>query len=207
MLWIGITGPMGSGKSTVAKILRERGYDVIDADQVVGQVLGPGGAAERQIIAAFGPAVARAEGGLDRRRLAAEVFGKPDKLKQLEAIIHPRVRDRVAEARTELRDAGRTVAFYDVPLLFEKNMAAQFDHVLVTSSAPPIRLARAMARTGLTAAEIEARWANQMSAEEKEARATAVIRNDGDEVDLARAVDQALARLGVPPPPVPNRIR
>ena len=183
---------MGSGKSAVAQILRGQGHDVIDADHVVGQVLGPGQPAVAEITAAFGPGVLAADGALDRRKLAAEVFGRPEKLATLEGIIHPRVRDAVTSARAKLVARGRTLAFYDVPLLFEKKMEAQFDHILVVSAPREVRLARAIKRTGLTAAEIEARWAHQLPPEDKEARASAVIVNDGD---LAVLLDRTRAAL------------
>ena len=191
---------MGSGKSTVARALRDLGYVVLDADAVVGLVLGRGEAAVNEIRAAFGDAVMAADGSLNRRALAARVFDRPDQLAILEAIIHPRVRERVARERARLEADGQPVAFYDVPLLFEKNMQAQFDSILVVRAPRELRLARAMARTGLTAAEIEARWANQMAPEEKEARASAIIPNDGDEVHLRRAVGAVLDDLGVPRP-------
>lgn len=198
MLWIGITGPMGSGKSAVGQTLRDLGYDVLDADRVVGEVLTPGGSAEREVVAAFGPAVTRPGGGLDRRALAGAVFSDAGRLGRLEGILHPRVRVEIATKRRELEAAGRAVAFYDVPLLFEKKMESEFDHVLVVSTASEIRLARAMARTGLTQGEVEARWARQLPPEYKESRASAVIRNDGDLKDLETAVKHALTQLHIP---------
>jgi len=189
---------MGSGKSTVARILIDRGYDVLDADRVVGQVLGRGEPAVEEIARALGDDLLGADGTLDRRGLAARVFGNPERLARLESIVHPRVRARVAEARAEMKSAGRAVAFYDVPLLFEKKMEADFDFILVVSAPRAVRLARAMARTGLSEAEIEARWANQLSPEYKEARASAVIHNDGGEPELRARTLDALERLKIP---------
>ena len=193
---------MGSGKSTVSRVLRDEGFDVLDADQVVQQVLSPGGAAEREILSAFGGAgVVGADGGLDRRALGRVVFGDAERLAKLEAILHPRVRDLVTERRRALERDGKAVAFYDVPLLFEKKMESQFDHILVVSTARDLRLARVTARTGLSAAEVEARWASQLPPEYKEARASAVIANDGDLAELRVGVRTALTALRLPTSP------
>ncbi|MBX3021729.1 MAG: dephospho-CoA kinase [Bdellovibrionales bacterium] len=197
MKWIGITGSMGSGKSTVSEILRRRGLKVLDADQVVRTVLSPGGEAETEVYKTFGEGVRGVDGTLDRRKLGVVVFGNPAKLEQLEWIIHPRVRAEVASQRAALEAAGEEAAFYDVPLLYEKRMEDQFDAVIVVSASPAVRLQRLQKRTGLTVAEIEERWSHQLPAQLKESRADAVVKNNGSLEDLEREVSSALNHLGI----------
>ena len=197
MLWIGITGPMGSGKSTVAHRLRQMGFEVLDADEVARRVLGPGTAGEVEVIQTFGQQLRGEDGRLDRRALGRLVFNDKEKLDRLEGIIHPLIRDEVAEARRKLAARGVAVAFYDVPLLFEKNMQAQFDHVLVVSAEKKLRDERVKIRSQLSAAEIEERNARHLPPEVKEAAASAVIRNNGTAAELELEIKRALIKIGV----------
>ncbi len=199
MIWIGITGPMGGGKSSVANLLRARGFPVIDADAVAHELMTCNGLATADIIKTFGESVRAVDGSIDRRALGNEVFGHGDRLALLENILHPRVRERVAQLRSSFSAAGAKVGFYDVPLLFEKNMQSQFDAILVVSAKPEVRMRRLVARTGLTESEIEKRWKSQLSADYKESHATIVVRNDGDWKTLEVAVDVALRALGLSP--------
>src|SRR5262249_26386885 len=154
MLWVGVTGPMGSGKSTVGQGLSKMGYPVLDADEVVRSLLnGTTPAArelQKQIVSTFGQPVALPDGGIDRPALGRLVFVDSGQREALEKLIHPRVKAEVARRRAELATQGTAVAFYDVPLLFETKMEAQFDHILVVSARPEIRLQRACQRTGLS---------------------------------------------------------
>lgn len=200
MLWIGITGAMGSGKTAVSEELRRQGYAVLDADAVVRSVLSPGSEAVKEIAQTFGGAMVGSDGNLDRQALGRVVFGDPVKLEKLEWIIHPRVRQEVARERERLEKAGAPAAFYDVPLLFEKKMEDQFDYVVTVSATPALRLKRLQARTGLSVQEIEARWNAQLPAQYKEANADHVIKNNGSLEDLAEEVRLCLKRLKVPPP-------
>lgn len=200
MLWIGVTGPIGGGKSTVAALLKAAGYPVIDADEIVHRLMGPGGAAERPVFETFGWELKNAQGFLDRRALGQVVFEDPAKLDLLESILHPLVRREVANERERLERLGHTAAFYDVPLLFEKNMADFFDHILVVSASEPVRRERFKARTRLTDEEFNARSLRQLPAAEKEARADVLIRNEGTRADLRENLDKALQSMGVPDP-------
>jgi dephospho-CoA kinase len=202
MLWVGITGSMGSGKSAIADILRARGYSVLDADQIVHQVLGRDRDVVSEISKTFGQDIEGSDGAIDRRRLGQKVFGDTQKLAQLEAILHPKVRQWVATERHRLKSSGVAVAFYDVPLLFEKQMESQFDHILVVSSQEAIRMQRLQARTGLSETELRERWAKQLPPELKEQKASQVVRNDGDLKALERALDKALEALKIPLQPV-----
>ncbi len=197
MQWIGITGPMGGGKSTVAELLRQAGLAVLDADQIVHQLLSPGGKAEAQVLATFGESLRNSQGALDRKALGQLVFGDASRLAQLESILHPLVREHVATERQRLEKAGASVAFYDVPLLYEKSMQGQFDLVLVVSADEAIRRTRVQKRSHLTDSEFDARMYRQISAEQKEKMADVLIRNDGDLNALKQALRAALSKLGI----------
>ena len=191
---------MGSGKSTVSACLRELGFSVFDADEIVHTVLSPGSAGEREVFGLFGEAPGVRDpltGTLDRRALGRVVFGNPRKLDELERLLHPRVREEVARLKAKAANAGASAAFYDVPLLFEKNMQAQFDFVLVVSAPAASRLSRLMARSGLSSPEIEERWSRQLPPEYKEARASYVVLNTGNLEDLKAAILAALRHLRV----------
>lgn len=191
---LGLTGSIGAGKSTVAGLLRERGLTVLDADEQAREVTrDPAVLAE--IGAAF-PGVVRG-GVLDRAALAAVAFGDPTRLARLNAITHPRVRARMLaleEAAAARREAWTV---QDVPLLFEGGLEAQMDAVLLVDAPLEVRVERVTARSGLSAEEVRARDARQMSAAEKRGRATLVLDNTGDLAALEAQVDAALARLGI----------
>ena len=192
---------MGSGKSTVGHLLRQMGFAVLDADQVARKVLSPGSAAESEVFKTFGQQLKDAHGHLDRRALGRLVFGDPDRLEKLEGLIHPHVRAEVSSERARLAAAGHQVAFYDVPLLFEKNMRDQFDHVLVISTDKNLRDQRLKVRSQLSEEEIEERTSRHLPAALKEAAASAVICNSGSVEDLNREVRQVLLKLSIRLPP------
>lgn len=192
---LGLTGSIGAGKSTVAGLLRERGLTVLDADEQAREVTRDS-AVLAEIGAAF-PGVVR-EGQLDRAALAAVVFGDPGRLAVLGAITHPGVRTRMLALEAAAAVRGEEWIVQDVPLLFEGGLDAQMDAVLVVDAPPEVRVARVVARSGLSPEEVLARDARQMPAGEKRRRATAVLDNSGDLVALEAQVDAALARLGIP---------
>ncbi len=191
---------MGSGKSTVAHLLRQMGFEVLDADAVARKVLGPGTAGEREVLRTFGGQLQKRGGRLDRRALGRLVFGDRVKLAKLEAIIHPLVRAEVTEHKNRLAARAVPAAFYDVPLLFEKNMRDQFDLVLVVSAAMDQRVTRLKTRSQLTDEEIEERTAHHLPAEVKEAAASAVIRNDAGLPELEVNLRRVLLALKIPQP-------
>jgi dephospho-CoA kinase len=191
---------MGSGKSSVGECLRAVGYEVLDADVVARTVLGPGTVAEAAALATFGEVARGSDGHIDRHALGRLVFSDPAALARLEGLIHPHVRATVAARRAELEARGARAAFYDVPLLFEKKMEADFDAILVVSAPEPLRLERVQRRTGLSVAEIEERWRRQLPPEFKEARASFVVVNDSDLPVLRSRVEEALRHLGLPSP-------
>ncbi|BDP41256.1 dephospho-CoA kinase [Deinococcus aetherius] len=194
LLRLGLTGSIGAGKSTVAALLRARGLTVLDADEQARLVtLEPEVLAE--IEAAF-PGVVR-EGVLDRAALAGLVFGDPERLTRLNAIVHPRVRTRMVALEEAAAARGEAWVVQDVPLLFEGGLERQMDGVLVVDAPLETRVARVVARSGLTREEVLARDARQMPGEEKRRRATAVLDNGGSPEALEAQLDAALGRLGV----------
>lgn len=188
---------MAAGKSTVAKILVQRGFPVCDADEINHEFLDPkklGSIAVGEIVQTFGQGVLGLDGTVDRSLLAKAVFGT-SKLQDLEKILHPKIRAEVQRRRSQWASEGRALAFYDVPLLFEKNMERDFDGVLVVTTSPEIQFSRLKERNSWTDAEIAKRLSHQLPLQEKERRGTWVIRNNGTRTELEREVDRALALI------------
>ncbi len=178
MLWIGLTGGIASGKSTAAKIFYQLGFPVVDADQIAKQVVALGTPGLAQIVKSFGPGILKPNQSLDRKKLAALVFSDPNNLSQLEAIIHPLVKQSTLEARTKEEKKGAAMVFYDIPLLFEKQMQDEFDYIIVISCSEAEQKARLKARDGMSEQEITERLKNQISLSEKEKQADFVVRNE-----------------------------
>lgn len=193
MKWIGLTGGLGTGKSTVADILRRRGYPVIDADQIAKEVVAPGTSGLRSVLAELGADLLKPDGSLDRGKLAQQVFSDREKLEKLETIIHPLVQDRVREIRKALQAQGFQKAFYDVPLLFEKNLSG-FDEILVVTSDPVHQRERLRARNGWSDEEITRRTAAQWPMDRKVTSADHVIKNDAGLSELEKEVDAYLSK-------------
>ena len=187
MLRIGLTGGIGSGKSTVSALLAARGAVIVDADRIAREVVEPGTPGLARIVEAFGEGVLAPDGSLDRAALAAVVFAEPEARRQLDGIVHPLVRARAAElARAAPPDA---VVVNDVPLLVETGQASSYDLVLVVQADPAIRVSRLVQR-GLTAEDARARMEAQASDEERRAVADVVLDNSGTPEDLAEQVDR-----------------
>lgn len=199
MRWIGLTGGIASGKSTVSRILRERGFPVVDADKLARLAVQTGTPGFNEVVRVFGPDVVGPDGELDRKKIGQLVFADPSLLAKLESIVHPRVRELAQAERERLSGEGHEAAFYDVPLLFEKKMQNIFDRVIAVVCDPAVQIERLKVRDGLTQEEAERRLAAQMPIEEKAKLADEVIRNDGTIEDLEKSVDEVLNRLGISP--------
>jgi dephospho-CoA kinase len=184
-VYLGLSGGIGSGKSTVAKILTDLGAVVIDADVIAREVLEPGQVGYENTILTFGESVLSESGSIDRKKLAEMVFQNPDQLAKLEAIIHPAVIDRVAQIRESLPETSTVV--YDTPLMFEKQLQGQFDKVLIVSADIELRRSRLLER-GLELNDINARMANQATDEQRESIADFVIQNNGSLAQLQEQV-------------------
>lgn len=176
--WLGLTGGIGSGKSTVAGLLRELGAWVIDSDAVAHQLTAPGGAAIPAIAEHFGATAIDARGALDRAHMRERVFADPDARKALEAILHPMI-GMATQAEANRAPAGAPIVF-DVPLLVEsRHWAGRVERVLVVDCAEATQVQRVMQRNGWTAEAVERVIAQQASRSARRAVADAVIYNDG----------------------------
>lgn len=197
---IGLTGGIGSGKSTVARMLRELGVPVIDADQLARDVVAPGQPANADI-ARHWPEVMNPDGTVDRKRLAKVVFTDPAARARLEAITHPRIQALAAAHTDELRRQGHELAFYEASLLVESGRYRDLDGLVVVSASKENQLRRTVARDTSTPLDVEARIAAQLPVEDKVRVATHVIDNDGD-LETTRAQLTALLHdLSVDHPP------
>ncbi len=189
---IGITGPIGTGKSAVLKILEELGAEVIDADKVAHQVMEPGGAAYEAVVAEFGPDILRPDGHIDRARLADIVFNDPDALRRLERIVHPAVFQEI-KGRIEATDKS-IVALEAIKLLEAGLSLSLCDEVWVVVADEQVQLERLKQR-GMSEAEARRRLAAQMPRAEYERRADVVIDNSGSLAELRQQVEQQWRRL------------
>ncbi|MDQ4065778.1 MAG: dephospho-CoA kinase [Actinomycetota bacterium] len=194
MLLVGVTGGIGSGKSTFAALLVERGAQVIDADQIGRAAVDPGQPAWRAVVETFGNEVlAAASMDIDRRRLADLVFNDPDKLAALNAIVHPVILRTIADELDILRNTNEIVIL-DAALLFELGLNESVDVIIVVIADPKTRQQRLVER-GMTLADVLARMDAQVDPESVAGRADIVVRNDGTIEDLAREADRVYAHL------------
>ena len=195
MLTLGLTGGIATGKSTVARMLRARGVPVLDADVIAREVVAPGTEGLREIVAAFGEAVLRSDGSLDRKALGAIVMRETEARRRLEAITHPAIFRALLEHLAALRDAGEPVAVVEAALMVESGSYRQYGELWVVTCAPDTQRARLMARNGFDEATAR-RWiSNQLPLAQKEALADRLFRNDGDLAALEAQVVVALDEL------------
>jgi dephospho-CoA kinase len=192
---VGLTGGIGTGKSTVSAILRELGATVIDADEATRAVQAPGSEGLRQIVEAFGPGILGPGGELDRSALADIAFRDPAPRERLNAIVHPLVRRWMAERAAEAAERGDPVAVMDIPLLFEARGAGAFETVLLVYAPEELQLRRLVELRGMTPDQARARIAAQMPIEEKRRMATHVIDNTGDLEALRARVERVWAEI------------
>ena len=190
----GLTGNIGAGKSTVARLLAARGVPVVDADQIAREVVAPGTEALREIAARW-PQVVSDQGVLDRRALAALVFQDPRERAALNQITHPRIAFEVAARLRALAEAGQPVAVYEAALIIENQLYQGLDGLAVVTAPEEVQLARLRQRDGMTEAEARARIAAQLPANEKLRHATFAIDNAGSEVELAAQVERLFSAM------------
>lgn len=190
MKLVALTGGIASGKSTVARMLQELGAEVVDADALAREVVSPGSPALREVVAAFGEEFLLPTGELDRSKLAEVVFSDPQARARLNAIVHPRVRDRMREEVERIRrQRPDAVVVLDVPLLFDVPLPElEGLPAVVVYASPQTQLRRLVERDGLSPEQARRRLAAQRPLREKLARARWVVDNDGDPAHTARQV-------------------
>lgn len=195
MLLIGLTGNIGSGKSTVAQMLSERGATIIDADVLARRAVELGTGAYDKIVARWGSAVQSPDGHLDRAALRRIVFADHDQLEELNAIVHPEVERLRARLVEQARLRGDLVVICDIPLLFERHMTDRVDRIILVDANRGVRLERLVVDRGLRETEAMDMIAAQMPAELKRARADFVIDNDGTLTQVERRVHDVWSAL------------
>lgn len=194
MKLIGLTGGVGSGKSTVAEILRALGATVIDADEAAHAVYEPGTAGFDAVVAAFGPEYVR-DGRIDRAALGRLVFDDPAARGRLNAIVHPLVREWMTERTREAIDRGDEIVVQDVPLLYENGLDGLFSSVVLVYAPPDVQLQRLVEGRGVPEDRARAMIASQMPIDEKRRRAHHVIDNSGTREETRRQVENMWAQM------------
>ncbi len=202
MYVIGLTGGIGSGKSTVADMLEEKGAVVLSADQLGHEVYVPGRPAWQEVVDAFGRDIVAADGSIDRKKLGAIVFSDPQGRERLNAITHPRMKEMMQQRLAELAAEGTAVAVLEAALLLDAGWDDLTDEVWVTAAPAALAAQRTAERTGLTREEVLARIRAQMSNEERVRRADVVIDTDCSLEETRQQVEREwsrlLARIGSP---------
>jgi dephospho-CoA kinase len=195
MLLVGLTGNIGSGKSTVAQLLSERGATIIDADVLARRAVELGTAAYGSIVERWGTSILAADGLIDRAALRRIVFSEPQELEQLNAIVHPEVERMRGALVEQARQRGDQLVVCDIPLLFERRMTDSFDRIVLVDAPRPVRLERLVRERGLRETEAMEMIVAQMPAELKRARADFVIDNVGTLTQLDLRVAEVWAAL------------
>lgn len=190
---IGLTGGIASGKTTVSDYLKERGYTVLDADAYSRQTTAKGGPAIPGIIKAFGEDIVDSEGELDRKKLGSIIFNDADKRRELNAIVHPLIRDMMNRDEQKFIKEGHV--FLDIPLLFENGLDARCDFAVTVFVDRDTQIKRLTARNDLTVEEAEARINSQMPLTEKVQRSKYRLDNNGTPEMLYEQIDRFTEEL------------
>lgn len=193
---IGLTGGIATGKSTVARMLAEKGAHIIDADSLAREVVEPGRPAWREIVSWLGESILLPDGTIDRKKLAALVFKDERMRLKLNSIVHPRVGEHLLALTEKIReDHPAAILVYDVPLLVEAGMCDMVELILLVYAPPEVQVERQLKRDGISVSDAEARLKAQMPMEEKIKHAHITIDNSGTLAETARQVEEAWPRL------------
>ena len=195
MFLIGLTGNIGSGKSTVAQLLSAHGATIIDADFLARRAVEAGTPGHRAIVERWGTSVLAADGGLDRSALRRIVFSEQNELEQLNSIVHPEIERMRTELVVQALARGDRLVVCDIPLLFERRMTDEFDRIVLVDAPRPTRLERLVRERGLRETEAMDMIVAQMPAELKRARADHVIDNDATLAELDARVTHVWTAL------------
>jgi dephospho-CoA kinase len=195
MLIVGLTGNAASGKSSVAQLMAARGATIIDADVLARIAVEPGSPGLKAIVDHWGTGILTPDGALDRETMRHRVFANPKELEALNAIVHPAVARLRDQAISVARSQGARIVICDIPLLFEKDLARDYDVIVLVDAPKAVRLERLTTRRGLAQDDAVHLIAAQMPAELKRAHADFIIDNDSDQRALSRRVDAVWAAL------------
>ena len=195
MIRVGLTGGIGSGKSTVSRLLASYGAVVVDADLVAREVVKPATPGLAAVVEAFGTAVLLPTGALDRNALGKVVFGDAAARARLSGILHPLIGERSGELMEAASASGAPMLVHDVPLLVESSLQSRYDVVVVVDASPAVQLDRLVRLRGMSSADAQARIAAQASREDRLAAATVVLDNDGTVEELTGQVQALWADL------------
>lgn len=194
-LWVGITGSLGAGKSTVSRVFAEANHPVFSADVIAREVVAPGAPALAEIARAFGAKALLPDGSLDRVWMREAIAQDPARRHTLEAITHPRIRARSKELASAEFSRGARIVFYEAPLLFEAGVTNDLDLVICVAASEEKRIARTVKRDGSSPTQAKALIDAQMPQDEKIRRSQIVIWNDGSEASVREEARRALTSL------------
>lgn len=192
---IALTGGIGSGKSTFGELLRRRGIAVLEADKLTKEVSKAKSPALTEMIELLGKTILLPNGDLDRNKVKKIIFSNSDLRKKVENIIHPKVQLEFQKQVEELKKEGKSLIFYEIPLLFESNSKHNFDLVVCITTPDPIRIKRLVQQRKLSTKEVEKIIASQMLQEEKSKKADYVIENIGTKEDMEAQISNLLKIL------------
>lgn len=192
---IGLTGGIGSGKSTVARSLQEHGFPIVDADLIAREIVEPGQPALAELAKEFGEDILNADGSLDRGLLASRAFTTKDTTQRLNDITHPRINQRTQELFDEARENGAEAVIYDMPLLIDKGLHKDMDATIVVHAAEHVRLERLTTKRGLDVDDVRRRINAQIDDETRKQYADILLDNNGTEEDLTQQIAQAVDKI------------
>lgn len=196
---IGLTGSIASGKSTVAEMLKDRGFPIVDADAVARLVVEPGSPVLAEIRKQFGAEVIQVDGGLNREKLGERIFNDAEERSKLNGIIHPAIRQEMIRQKEEWLQNGAQTVIMDIPLLFESKLQSFVEKIIVVSVTPEIQKERLIQRNVLSEEEADARIRSQLPVAEKERGADAVLYNNGTIEDTERQLVETLLEWDLQP--------
>lgn len=196
MKWIGLTGGIGTGKSSVAQFLKEMNQATLDADKFTKKALLKGTTVYKKIVNYFGKEILASNQSIDKKKLGKKVFRNKNQLRQLEKMIHPYVQKQVLKEKKRLKSLGYPFCFYEIPLLFEKNLTSEFDDIILVYSRKALQKKRLLKNRNLSIKEIEDRLKNQIPIEKKMKISKGwTIKNEGTLLELKKKTKNLLEKL------------
>lgn len=192
---IGLTGGIGSGKSTVARSLQKHGFPIVDADLIAREIVEPGQPALAELTKEFGADILNTDGSLDRGLLASRAFENKETTQRLNNITHPRINQRTQELFDEARENGAEAVIYDMPLLIDKGLHKDMDATIVVHAAEHVRLERLTTKRGLDVDDVRRRINAQIDDETRKQHADILLDNNGTAEDLTKQIAQAVDKI------------